>query len=313
MKAIFAIMFLCYVSGLNAQGDPACNVKEPVTVITQRRAAKRIKKFNEYKNPVLKKYNGQDEISSVDYSQQSFVSLLKQLVGGSHDGFRVYFAVYPGIQKNGTDSGYAHVPAGKENHLTLIFVPTSLGMPLPPPSKRSSHNDDIKTCFILDAGVFKPFDANAAQNHFISEWIEKYRLRRVHYLNYDGNAYINKRFLSVSKMKMFEETASIWYDKNSITNGKDGLLEFLECQNNNIETINTNFAVYLRKGKEWSYHLTLVFDLISPNKNNLLGRKNYFVTYRPTTAGSTPSDTGKPCPPPNGGCQSEGAKLPVTQ
>jgi len=194
----------------------------------------------------------------------------------------------------------------------MIYVPTVKGAQVPG-KNRTAHDDQVMHCFIVVNNAVREIDATASGKKFLQKWIGKYKDRRAAFFNSDGNGYANKGAFYFGSQKDFVETESIWYNMKSIKNGKDGLLEFLECASNNVTQVNAQFAGYPGRRKNYGHQMTLVFDLISPNKN-LAGKTNFLVAYKGNgNKDNTPSDTGKPCPPPNGGCQAEGATLPSQQ
>lgn len=312
MKVLLILLLLACYEYTYSQDAPPCSAGSPSSAISSTKAKKRINRYRNHKNLRLEIFTGKKEIDTIpSYSRDVFVELLDSLTlpGKHYDGFRVYMATYPNspAAPNTPDSGYSHVAPGQEDHFTLIYVPTRYGGEV---NKQPVHNDDTNRCFIIKDNVLEKIDAPTPDGSFLSKWINKYRSQRMGFLAMDGNGYVNKGAFAFHKLRSFRETESIWYDIAQTSNGKDGLLDFIKCSNSHVDLITVNFAGYLLKSQDWSYKLTLIFELQSfTNAFNGGKSKELFVYYK-AAATTKNSDTGKPCPPPT---PCNGSALPINK
>jgi len=309
MKALLLLFLLGCYEWIFSQNTPPCSGKPPVSAISSGKSKRRINKYKDLKNIRLDSLSGKKEIDSILYSSDVFINLLQHLTDPAkdYDGFRVYIATYPNTQAGPSvpDSGYDHITYGHQDCFTLIYVPTTCGLT---PARDTIHIDDLHSCYVIKGNTLDSIDAYSPGGAFLSQWIQKYRSRRMPFFAMDGNGYVNKGALSFThQQRLFRETESIWYKGSEARNGTNGVLDYIRCSENHVVAVSANFAGYLLKGKPWSYKLTLVFGIQSTT-NNLYGNKELFVSYSVQN-----SDTGKPCPPPNPCNTTVGSALPLNQ
>jgi len=220
-----------------------------------------------------------------------------------YNGFRTYFAVYPGKPQSSSspDSGYKLVPKDQWNKLTLIYVPTKKEG-----SNGDYHPDDITQCMIINGKSIEIVDPVIA-----SMWIRKAEIQVLNKLETKAR----------ETYPEFMETHSLWFSNTHAGSNflKNGLLDILKCRTccKGVTSVEARFGAFSPKNKKYNYKLTVVFML---NKGDTA---NYISLYSgdilKATADKYPaaladqtggSDTGKPCPPPTP-CTGQGSGLPV--
>jgi hypothetical protein len=276
----------------------------PPSIIDPILAAQRIDCFKS-KKKVLDGIIGKPEIDQIRYEVPVFLQLLNFLTNGprKYSGLRVYFAAH---LTGATDPGNQYIPAGQENNLTLIFVPT-LAV-----TKGTSvfNGDDLDNCFIIadnqlirlsDAGNYKSGKDTA------SNWIRHYQ-ERLAAMSQDG--------AKVTKNPAFNETKSLWYRMAIFVDsaGQPGLVSYI--QDLLTDPVNPLTAIVARMGAyaptdkskynlPLEYQMTLLFELHLKNNPEpnpvVLATTRRLVVHADsagvTTSGSPESDTGFPCPP----------------
>lgn len=306
-KLIFFMLILSYSFGFSqyekvvlVPGHCRCSIFPPAGH-TMRNIAK--KRFLLYGN----KKKSSQQLTLGDqktYSTTAIETLFEKVTSTSanYDGLRIYFASYPSYTSAPTpDSGYDLVPTGQYDSIALIFVPTS------PDSSQDTdsttyHADDLKNCWTILGDQVKVINADVA-----SRWIKRARNQYLKQFDDDGKS---KHFPNG-----FYETNSLWYPSTLIASrglSHNGLIDYLQCRIccKDIDAVILQFGAFLLNNQEgYKYQLNLVF-----NYHKIGGKKDIYFTFSPSTTGSGQlTDTGKPCPPPNGpnGCAMVGALLPT--
>jgi len=265
--------------------------------------------FTQKKKKILTQTIGKPEIEFISYSPEIFLKLLQLFAGSrkNYDGIRVYFAAYKRDDVNDPE-GSAHIPAGKEENLTLIFVPTF--------DQGLGHKDDLTNCCIIENNKIVSVDVTVTtdpKTFFISNWIRHYQHFRIPNLENDG---VNNEHITD-----FKETKSIWYDILLIAPNQfhTGLIDFINCllgDPNPLDAVNIIFAAHL-PDEGFAYQLTLIFNFhragLHVSKNNkyfslaaidlpvqavrvfALEEEKEVREVFPFDGDST--DTGNPCPP----------------
>jgi hypothetical protein len=283
---------------------------QPPSIIDPTLAAQRIDYFTIKKKVVLDGIIGKPEIDHITYEVPVFLQLLNFLTNGprKYSGLRVYFAAH---LSSATDPGSQYIPAGLENNLTLVFVPT-----LAVTKGNSTFNgDDLDNCFIIaDNQLIRLSDAGnkASGKDTASNWIGHYQ-ERLPAMSRDG--------ARVTKNAAFSDTRSLWYRMGIFVDGpqQPGLVSYI--QDLLKDPVNPLSAIVVRMGcytptdkssgsggggsLPLDYQLTVLFELHLKNNPGpdpvILATKRRPVVHADSAVAATEmdpeSDTGFPCPP----------------
>lgn len=279
---------------------------QPPSIIDPILAGQRLDYFTGKKKAVLDGIIGKPEIDQIRYEVPVFLQLLNFLTNGprKYSGLRVYFASHV---LSATDSGNQYIPAGRENNLTLIFVPT-LAV-----TKGTTvfNGDDLDNCFIIANNQLVRL-SNAGNNtsgkDTASNWINHYQ-KRLPAMNQDG--------ARVTRNAAFNDTKSLWYRMGIFVDSQEqpGLVTYiqdlLKDPVNPLSAIVARMGCYTPTDKSSSgllsleYQMTLLFELHlqnNPDPNPIvLATKRRPVVHADSATVSTgmnpESDTGFPCPP----------------
>ena len=279
---------------------------QPPSIIDPILAGQRLDNFTSKKKAVLDGIIGKPEIDHIRYEVPVFLQLLNFLTNGprKYSGLRVYFASH---LFSATDSGNQYIPAGRENNLTLIFVPT-LAV-----TKGTTvfNGDDLDNCFIIaNNQLIRLSNAgnNTSGKDTASNWISHYQ-QRLPEMNQDG--------ARVTRNPAFNDTKSLWYRMGIFVDSPDqpGLVTYiqdlLKDPVNPLSAIVARMGCYTATDKSSSglisleYQMTLLFELHlqnNPDPNPIvLATKRRPVVHKDSATVSTgmnpESDTGFPCPP----------------
>ncbi|HEY4063716.1 MAG TPA: hypothetical protein VGM30_17530 [Puia sp.] len=284
----------------------------PVCIIPAALAEARIKYFMDNKKPILDGMIAyKPEIEKITYSPSVFLQLLGILMKtpGKYSGVRVYFGSY---LWSDTDPGIKYIPAGMEENLVLLFVPTiadgSTG--------NIVHKDDTTSIYAISFNqlVLLPDPSNTIPaKDTASNWIRHFQSKIPS---------LNMKAIRTTGNAAFDETRSNWYKiENFIDTDPNciGLATFIQTlqKAGNLVCIDTHPACYTPKDSFDEAKLTLVFVLKSSNK---LDSTNYFFGTNNTNFDingfvkdpfddDPGADTGLPCPP-DDGCINGGSLLP---
>ena len=281
---------------------------QPPSIIDPTLAGQRLDYFTRTKKAVLDGIIGKPEIDHITYEVPVFLQLLNFLTNGprKYSGLRVYFAAH---LSSATDPGSQYIPAGQENNLTLIFVPT-----LAVTKGNSTFNgDDLDNCFIIaDNQLIRLSNTGnkASGKDTASNWIGHYQ-ERLPAMSRDG--------AKVTKNAAFSDTRSLWYRMGIfVDNGPEqpGLVSYiqdlLKDPVNPLSNIVARMGCYTPTDKSsgglpLEYQMTLLFELHlknNPGPNPIvLGTKRRGVVHADSATPATTevyypeSDTGFPCPP----------------
>ena len=281
---------------------------QPPSIIDPILASQRLDYFTSKKKAVLDDIIGKPEIDHIRYEVPVFLQLLNFLTNGprKYSGLRVYFASHV---SSATDSGNQYIPAGCENNLTLIYVPT-LAV-----TKGTTvfNGDDLDNCFIIANNQLVRL-SNAGNNtsgkDTASNWISHYQ-ERLPDMNQDG--------ARVTRNAAFNDTKSLWYRMaifvGSPELGQPGLVSYiqdlLKDPVNPLSAIVVRMGCYTPTDKNKSgvlsleYQMTLLFELHLQNNPDpdpvvLVTQQRPAVHADSATVGTglnPESDTGFPCPP----------------
>ncbi len=254
-----------------------CDATKPALMyICPEAAAKAIAKFIKDKHHLLSRIINKPEECYFYFTPHQFEELY-ELVGKQNpetkiSGLRIFFASYV---LNGEPENDRLVPAGKQDCMTLIFVPTTY---------IDGVHKNIHPCVHLNPvdGTVQPIGSAIA-----TEWV---------------NNYLEKKHKPLSDKMGKEETKSMWYPAESLVN----LFCVIRCQQDtngkNVSKVLTLLSAYPAQhcvlNKDVGHQLTLTFTLMEElvragttylseimfNTNDAL---NLFEDY----------DTGIPCPP----------------
>ena len=247
-----------------------------------------VRLFKDHKKTIFNKFHPQKpEVDSVSYPPDVFFDLLTRLTdpGNNYLGFKVYPACYK--------TGVGPIPAGLEENLTLIYMPTT----------GSTPQNDPKNCLIVLDNQVQSVDVRPA-DHFVRQWVAHYQTR-IPDLNDDGRV--------VTGRDPFEDTKSLYYELANFgrrSNG-DGVIDYVECRMNDtvnkLESVDVLFAGFPATavseggGKPIGYQLTLIFSFPPPGLRE--HEESIFFTFfissrmREKRLDDDPVDTGNPCPP----------------
>jgi hypothetical protein len=251
-----------------------------------------IRLFKDHKKTIFNKFHPQKpEVECVQYTPEVFFDLLTRLTDPSKNyvGFKVYPACYK-VGVGGT------VPAGLEDNLTLVYMPTT----------GSTPQNDLTNCLIVYDNKVWSVDVTPA-NHFVRQWVAHYQTRLPD-LNDDGRV--------VTGRDPFQDTKSLYYELANFgrrSNG-DGVIDYVECRMNDtvnkLESVDVLFAGFPAtalsegSGKSIGYQLTLIFSFPPPalraHEESIFF--SFFISSRMRDkekffADDDPVDTGNPCPP----------------
>jgi hypothetical protein len=283
---------------------------QPPSIIDPILADQRIDYFTKTKKAVLDGIIRKPEIDHIRYEVPVFLQLLNFLTNGprKYSGLRVYFASH---LLSATDSGNQYIPAGCENNLTLIFVPTLAVTK----GNTVFNGDDLDNCFII-AGNQLVRLSNAGNNKSgkdtASNWISHYQ-EKLPAMNQDG--------ARVTRNAAFNDTKSLWYRMAIFVDSQDqdgqvqpGLVSYiqdlLKDPVNPLSAIVARMGCYTPTDKSFhglplEYQMTLLFELHlqnneGPNPVVLATKRRPVVHADSATVGThanPESDTGFPCPP----------------
>jgi hypothetical protein len=291
---------------------PQCII--PPCIIEDGCSKSRIALFTGTKKSVMDKSIGyKKEISSITYSVRGFLSLLGFVADlkRKYDGMRVYFASYLNDEGN-PDSEL--IPAGQEDNLTLIFVPTRTIFK----NSIKLHQDDIDNCLVIVNDHYQNLltpRSDPRNPDTASDWIRNFQQSRIPDLENDGVSFTGNAY--------FKETRSTWYSIETFSlPGKPDLITYINClwkdPDNPLVSIIARFAGYIKTDAPFPfYQLTLVFDLHQKNDGVVIDSafgSQKSGSHEPQSKDHftfAPADTGLPCPP-DVGCQSGASRLPAS-
>ena len=294
MKQI--ILLLAILAALDVHAQDPCTINGVRARIGNFNSGIRI---NTYKNKKFAALSGTGERTQISFTKSAVVALLKTInvtTAGikKYDGLRVYFAVNP---INGDP---------EKDKMTFVFVPTTA-------QDGDVHRDDIDNCWAIKTGAAAPLKLTADE---ASTWIRTFQdgvNSKYDKLTKDGKARQND--------DEYQETKSLWYDIDALTDEEGGLLFFLNCSNSKITDVILKFGGYgiSLPNRKYAYHLTLIWGLkkMDGKSFNLsFTRKRKFGVafgWEPKDLFDDEDrfDTGIPCPPPPKDKDScDGAMLP---
>jgi len=280
----------------------------PPSIIDPILADQRMDYYTSKKKAVLDGIIHKPEIDHITYEVPVFLQLLNFLTNGprTYSGLRVYFASH---LPSATDSGNQYIPAGQENNLTLIFVPTLAVTK----GTTTFNGDDLDNCFIIANNQLVRL-SNAGNNtsgkDTASNWISHYQ-QRLPAMNQDG--------AKITKNAAFNDTKSLWYRMaifvGSPELGQPGLVSYiqdlLKDPVNPLSAIVVRMGCYTPTDKNKSgvlsleYQMTLLFELHLQNNPGpdpvFIATKRRPVVHADSatvaTGANPESDTGFPCPP----------------
>ncbi len=297
---------------ITCQGRPL-----PRSYVPNRTANNRIDGFiNKKYIPLSKLLPGSKyEAKEIPYNQNQLLRLKEVIcnIPGA-DGIRMYFASYGKNTAQPTPS----IPTGYEDLLTIIFAPTSHRDGLR--KKDTGHyfiiNPTSPECTTApDYGV-KSISFEAA-DHFV----KMYKQNKL------------PRLLEVGREddQNFDETLSIWFPLTFLEEWLQEIYCWQMADNGTTNGLLFIFAAYSETELAMSqdeirhevpYQLSLIIRLahITSRGAKIFDIENYEgfherlnkaidenLTVQFTRSSTTNFDTGKPCPPPSGGCS--GASL----